>query len=178
MRELIQSTPRSAEQKGVIMASTTRSGTLSGRSPLQILALIYGIVFLLVGAAGFIPGLTSNLDTLQFAGHEGNAMLLGIFHVSILHNIVHLLFGVAGVVLARGPGSARHYLRWGGVIYLALFLYGLFVDYDSAANFVPLNDANNWLHLGLGATMLGLSFLPHRTHDTHVPEEAATTRTR
>ncbi|MGP6175320.1 DUF4383 domain-containing protein [Corynebacterium sp. A21] len=160
------------------MATFNRSGALSGRSPLQIIAIIYGIVFLLVGIAGFIPGLTSNLDTLHFAGHEGNAMLLGIFHVSILHNIVHLLFGVAGIVLSRTPGSARHFLLWGGLIYLALFLYGLFVDVDSAANFVPLNDANNWLHLGLGATMLVLSFLPRLTRDARTPEEAATMSTR
>lgn len=132
------------------------------RTPIQILAFLYGIVFLLAGIAGFIPGVTQNLGDLQFAGHEGHAMLLGIFHVSILHNVVHLLFGVAGVALARAPGTARHYLLWGGIIYLGLFLYGLFIDYDSAANFVPLSDANNWLHLGLGATMVGLSFLPHR----------------
>ena len=134
------------------------------RTPIQIAALLYGIVFLLVGIAGFIPGVTQNLGDLQFAGHEGHAMLLGVFHVSILHNIVHLLFGVAGIALARTPGSARQYLLWGGIIYLGLFLYGLFIDYDSAANFVPLSDANNWLHLGLGATMVGLSFLPVQAH--------------
>ncbi|MGD7002193.1 DUF4383 domain-containing protein [Corynebacterium halotolerans] len=138
----------------------------SGRSLLQIISLIYGVVFLLVGVAGFIPGLTQNVGELQFAGHEGHAMLLGIFHVSILHNIVHLLFGVAGVALARTPASARHFLLWGGIIYLLLFLYGLFIDYDSAANFVPLSDANNWLHLGLGVTMVALSFLPGRTRST------------
>lgn len=142
------------------MTTEAQSNQRSGRSLIQIIALIYGIVFLLVGIAGFIPGLTQNLGDLQFAGHEGHAMLLGIFHVSILHNIVHLLFGVAGVLLARTPGSARHFLLWGGILYLGLFLYGLFIDYDSAANFVPLSDANNWLHLGLGVTMVGLSFLP------------------
>lgn len=148
------------------MTASTRAGSRAGRSPVQIVALLYGIVFLLVGIAGFIPGLTENTDSMQFAGHEGHAMLLGIFHVSILHNIVHLLYGVAGLALARTPGSARHYLLWGGIAYLALFLYGLFIDYDSAANFVPLSDANNWLHLGLGVTMVGFSFLPRGTRDT------------
>lgn len=148
------------------MSSTTESRITTGRSPVQLAALIVGVVFLLVGVAGFIPGLTSNYDTLQFAGHHSEAMLLGIFQVSILHNVVHLLFGVAGVALARSPGNARLYLLVGGVIYLLLFLYGLFVDYDSAANFVPLNDANNWLHLGLGVGMVGLSFLPRHTSAT------------
>lgn len=169
------STPRSAPRKGAITTTSAQSGTRAGRSPVQIIALIYGIVFLLVGVAGFIPGLTTNLDTLQFAGHEGDAMLLGIFHVSILHNIVHLLFGVAGVLLARTAGAARHYLLWGGLLYLVLWIYGLIVDFDSAANFVPLSDANNWLHLGLGVTMVALSFLPRATRrDTTVPETRPT----
>ncbi|MCS5479715.1 DUF4383 domain-containing protein [Corynebacterium sp. YIM 101645] len=150
------------------MTTTDRSTTRTGRTPVQIVALLYGVVFLLVGVAGFIPGLTQNVGDLQFAGHEGHAMLLGVFHVSILHNVVHLLFGVAGVALARTPGSARQYLLWGGVIYLLLALYGVFIDYESAANFVPLSDANNWLHLGLGVTMVGLSFLPRATADAEV----------
>lgn len=154
------------------MALANRSGVRSGRSPLQTVSFLYGIVFLLVGAAGFIPGITTNLGELQFAGPEGHAMLLGIFHISILHNIVHLLFGVAGILLARSATAARSFLLIGGVIYLALFLYGFFIDYNSAANFVPLSDANNWLHLGLGATMVLLAFLPLRTRDVHDPDEA------
>lgn len=155
------------------MSAPTRSGARTGRSPIQIVALIYGIVFLLVGVAGFIPGVTQNLDTLQFAGHEGEAMLLGIFHVSILHNIVHLLFGIAGVAMARTPGLSRHYLLWGGIIYLLLAAYGVFIDYESAANFVPLSDANNWLHFVLGVTMVALSFLPRGTRDTRDADRTA-----
>ncbi|MDI9949424.1 DUF4383 domain-containing protein [Rhodococcus sp. IEGM 1305] len=69
------------------------------RSPLQLAALIVGVVFLLVGVLGFIPGITTNYDMLTFAGHHSEAKLLGVFEVSILHNIVHLLFGVAMVAL-------------------------------------------------------------------------------
>jgi hypothetical protein len=136
------------------------TGRTTSRSPVQVVALIYGIIFLLVGVAGFIPGITTDYDTLQFAGHHSEAMLLGVFQVSILHNIVHLLYGIAGVALARTGASARNYLLWGGVVYLVLWLYGLFVGPDSPANFVPLNTADNWLHLGLGITMVALSFLP------------------
>jgi hypothetical protein len=74
----------------------------------------------------------------------------------VLHNIVHLLFGVAGLALARTPGGARAFLVGGGLIYLVLWLYGLLIDLDSAANFVPLNTADNWLHLVLGVGMLAL----------------------
>ncbi|SES37204.1 protein of unknown function [Lentzea xinjiangensis] len=126
------------------------------RTPVQLAALVVGVVFLLVGVAGFIPGLTTNYDTLGFAGHHSEALLLGLFQVSILHNIVHLAFGVAGIVLARTVRGAYLYLVGGGVIYLVLWLYGLIIDHDSAANFVPLNTADNWLHLILGIGMIGL----------------------
>lgn len=143
--------------------TTNRPHTRAGRSPVQLAALVVGLVFLLVGVAGFIPGLTTNYDALQTAGHESEAMLLGVFQVSILHNVVHLLFGVAGVAMSRSPGGARTFLLVGGLVYLALFLYGMFIDHGSTANFVPVNDADNWLHLGLGLGMVGLSFLPRRT---------------
>ena len=78
------------------MASTHSGSGVGTRTNIQKAALAVGVVFLLVGVLGFIPGITSNYDTLQFAGPESEAQLLGLFQVSILHNIVHLLFGVAG----------------------------------------------------------------------------------
>ena len=107
------------------------------RTAVQVAALTVGAVFLLVGVLGFIPGITTDYHTMEAAGHTSQAKLLGIFQVSILHNIVHLLFGVAGILLARTITSARGYLIGGGAVYLALWLYGLVIDHDSAANFVP-----------------------------------------
>ena len=135
---------------------------MDGRHPIQYIALIYGLVFLLVGILGFIPGVTTNYDSLALLGADSEALLLGIFQVSILHNVVHVLFGVAGLALARTARSSRHFLLWGGVIYAVLWIYGLLIDHDSAANFVPVNDADNWLHLVLAATMIAFSFLPIR----------------
>jgi hypothetical protein len=134
---------------------TTTTSTRS-RTPVQTAALVVGAVFLLVGVLGFVPGVTSSYDRLQFAGHESEALLLGLFQVSILHNIVHLLFGVAGLASARTATSARGYLVVGGVVYLVLWVYGLLVGHESAANFVPLNTADNWLHLALGVGMAAL----------------------
>lgn len=122
----------------------------------QTLAFLVGVVFLLVGVLGFIPGITTNYGDLSFAGHDSGAKLLGLFQVSILHNIVHALFGVAGIALARTLSSARLFLIGGGVIYLVLFAYGLLVDKASDANFVPVNNADNILHLGLGIGMIVL----------------------
>jgi Domain of unknown function (DUF4383) len=138
------------------------------RSPIRTAALAVAVVFLLVGILGFIPGITTNYDTMTFAGHESDAQLLGVFQVSILHNIVHLLFGVAGLALARTASGARAYLIGGGAIYLVLWLYGLVIDHDSAANFVPVNTADNWLHLVLGIGMIGLGLALSRRRRTDV----------
>lgn len=134
-------------------ARAVRSGA---RTPIQTAAFLVGLLFLLVGVLGFIPGITTNYGSMRFAGHESGALLLGLFQVSILHNIVHLLLGVAGVLMARTAQAARLFLIGGGVIYLLLFLYGLLVPHGSTANFVPLNTADNWLHLFLGVGMIVL----------------------
>jgi Domain of unknown function (DUF4383) len=148
------------------MVSTARTETT--KSDLQRAAGAVGAVFLLVGILGFIPGITTDYSTMTFASHESDAKLLGIFEVSILHNIVHLLFGVAGLAMARRWDSARAYLVGGGVVYLVLFIYGLVIDHESAANFVPVNDADNWLHFVLGAAMIALGvLLAKRDRDKH-----------
>jgi arginine exporter protein ArgO len=140
---------------------SARTGTMTTtpRTAVQKAAMAVGVVFLAVGVLGFVPGITTNYDTLGAAGHESEAMLLGIFQVSILHNIVHLLFGVAGVAMARRADSARTYLIAGGVVYLVLWLYGLLIDKESGANFVPVNTADDWLHLVLGVGMIALGVL-------------------
>lgn len=117
------------------------------------------MVFLLVGVLGFIPRITSNYSSMSFASHHSMAKLLGLFQVSILHTIVHLLFGVAGVALARTVAGSRNYLVGGGLIYLVLFIYGLIVSQNSAANFVPLNPADDILHLVLGLGMIALGVI-------------------
>jgi len=140
------------------MTSMSSDGRTVGRTNIQTAALAVGAVFLLVGVLGFIPGITTNYETMGFAGHESQALLLGIFQVSVLHNIVHLLFGAAGVAMARGAAQSKNYLVIGGAIYLVLWIYGLLIGKDTAANFVPVNPADDWLHFVLGVAMLGLGF--------------------
>lgn len=141
--------------------TTHRTGpTQTTRRPLvSLFALLVGLAFLAVGALGFIPGITTNYDQMEFAGHESGAELFGIFQVSILHNIVHLAFGVIGLALAPAARAAMLYLTIGGLVYLALWIYGLVVDQNSDANFIPLNHADNWLHLGLGVGMIALGLI-------------------
>jgi Domain of unknown function (DUF4383) len=142
-----------------MMTSSQRGAGVARRTPLQTGALVVGAVFLLVGILGFVPGVTTHYSDLSGAGHDSMAKLLGIFQVSILHNVVHLLFGVAGVLLSRSVPGARAYLLGGGAIYLVLWIYGLAVDETSSANFVPVNNADNWLHLVLAIGMVGLAVL-------------------
>lgn len=129
-----------------------RSGS-SGRSLLQIFAAVFGLVFLLVGVAGFIPGITDNTDQLETYGTDSNAELLGLFQVSILHNAVHILFGV-GLLAALRAASAKVYLLVGGVANLGVAAYGFVVEQSSDANFLPFNDNDNYLHVGLSAAMI------------------------
>jgi hypothetical protein len=160
-------TPCVGPDEEVVMHSTTRStdSTRYAGTPVQIVALVFGIVFLVVGIAGFIPGLTTNLESLQFAGHESGALLLGVFQVSILHNCVHILYGLAGLGFAMTFAGSRGYLIWGGLVYALLFLYGLFVAGDHPANFIPVNAADNWLHIGLAVAMVALGLLLGRRSD-------------
>jgi hypothetical protein len=138
-----------------------------------------GAMFLLIGVLSFIPAITTHYDQLSVAGHHCGAALLGVFHVSVWHDVVHLLFGVAGIALARTVTAARAYLIGGAVIYVVVFvcgllidlggsmhvMYGLTVDNGSSMNAVPINTADTWLHLGLGLGMLALGSMLGRTTD-------------
>ena len=138
------------------MATRPHATNSSTRTLVQTAALAVAATFVLVGVLGFIPGITTPYSDLSFAGYESEAKLLGIFQVSILHNVVHLLFGVAGLALARSASTARSFLIGGGAVYLVLWIYGLLVDKTSQANFVPLNTADDWLHFVLGLGMIAL----------------------
>ena len=152
----------------------TRATARAGRTAVQTAALVVGAVFLLVGILGFVPGITTNYDQLEMFGHDSEAMLLGIFQVSVLHNAVHLLFGVVGVLTARTVSASRAYLVVGGVVYLVLWLYGLVISKESSANFVPVNNADDWLHLVLGAGMVALGLI--LTRDRRVVDETGVVR--
>ena len=138
---------------------------MKNRQPVQVVALLAGAAFLLVGVLGFVPGITSGFPDLSFAGRHSEAHLLGLFQISVLHNAVHLIFGVAGLAAARTAGAARGFLLGAGAIYLALTVYGFLIGHDSPANFVPVNTADNLLHLGLGLGMVAAGLVLARSGD-------------
>src|ERR1700709_103599 len=104
------------------MSSSSMSSVRTSPSLVNTAAMIVGVVFVLVGILGVVPGITSHYGDLGFAGHGSGAKLLGVFQVSILHNIVHLLFGVVGLVLAKTADGARTFLLGGGAVYLVLWI--------------------------------------------------------
>jgi hypothetical protein len=149
-------------QKELVEMADVHAGRMTATT-IQKAATAVAAVFLLVGVLGFIPGITTSYDTMAFGGENSEAMLLGIFQVSILHNIVHLLFGAVGLALARSFSGARNFLIGGGIVYAVLWIYGLVIDHDSSANFVPVNHADNWLHLVLAVGMIALGLLLGRS---------------
>lgn len=150
-------------------SDSIRRGFTSTR--VQTAAFLLGVVFLLVGVLGFVPGITSNLDRLASAGHESGANLFGLFQVSVLHNLIHVAFGVVGIVAARWAFAADFYLLLGGFVYLGLWVGGLVMNEGGLVDLIPLNTADNWLHfaLGVGMIMLGVVLTRGRRGGLRVP---------
>ena len=124
----------------------------------QTLAMIAAVALLLIGALGFVPGFTTHYGKMSFAGHGSGAQLFGFFQTSVLHNLVHLAFGVVGAVLARTPEGASRFLLGGGIAYLAIWVLGVV----GAGGWIPVNEADNWLHFLLGLGLIGLGFAASR----------------
>lgn len=137
------------------------------RDHVRSAAMGMGVVFLLLGVLGFIPGITSQYGGMAFAAGS-EAMLLGMFQVSILLNLIYLAVGAAGAFMSRDTRGARNFLLGSGALFLVMWIYGMVINLESAANFLSFNAAGNWLHLILGivAAALGAVYMArHRGGD-------------
>lgn len=110
-------------------------------------ALIFGIVFLAVGIAGFVPQLVQPAEggAMNIDGHD-MGMLLGMFPVNLYHNIVHVLFGLWGLAASRSARGALAYARGVAVIYALLTVMGLIPATDTLFGICPLYNNDVWLH--------------------------------
>ena len=118
---------------------------------LQKLAGVFGVVFILIAVLGFIsPG------GMAMTMEPTTGMVLGVFPVNLLHNIVHLAFGVWGLVASRAWAGSKTFFTAGGVIYALLTVVGFLSP--TGFGMVPLGGTDIWLHAVLAIAMLGIGF--------------------
>ncbi|HEX2539480.1 MAG TPA: DUF4383 domain-containing protein [Caldimonas sp.] len=124
-------------------------------------AMIYGIVFLVIGVAGFIPGLTTAHSHPDVRFTTGLGLELGLFPVNLLHNIVHILFGVWGLMAAKSIPGAKGYAKAVAVIYAILAVMGLISGGNLHTTFglIPLYGNDVWLHALLAAVAAYFGFV-------------------
>jgi hypothetical protein len=114
--------------------------------------LVFGIVFILVAVVGLVtPGGLTMVSDLQRAPHA-----FGLFPVNLPHNLVHLGFGIWGLLAARSHAGAVNYARIGGVAYLLLAVLGFATP--ELFGLMPIGGNDIWLHLLLGAVLASVGF--------------------
>jgi hypothetical protein len=116
----------------------------------QKASMLFGIVFILVGILGFFySGMSMDAEMATAP------RLLGVFPVNAAHNVVHILFGVWGILAARDLGNARRYCQLSGALYLILAALGFFLP--TTFGFIPIGGNDIALHavLGLALTLVG-----------------------
>ncbi|TFY99190.1 DUF4383 domain-containing protein [Ramlibacter henchirensis] len=143
-------------------------------SILRRFALVFGIVFLLVGVAGFIPGITVPHDHPNVMLKSGLGLVLGLFPVNVLHNIAHLLFGAWGLAASRTDAASRTYGQGVAIAYAVLTVMGLVTagNLHTLFGFVPLYGHDIWLHAVLAAVGAYFGFMHRQEHRLERAERA------
>ena len=140
---------------------------MADRHPSQLIALAMGIAYTVVGIAGwFVTGFD------DFVAHDTGETLIG-FELNPLHNIVHLVIGLAGLALWRRIDTAKTFGWLLAIGYGATFLYGVLIDKASEANFLSLNGADDGLHLASAVVGLVAALWPVRDRQEHTVSAAA-----
>lgn len=122
------------------------------RSLAQRAALIFGVVFILVALVGFFtPGGTGMEASMERAPRE-----LSLFPINLLHNLVHLLFGIWGLLASRTFPAAKTYGQVGGVIYIVLTILGFVAP--TTFGLIPIGGNDIWLHAVLGIALAAVGF--------------------
>ena len=112
------------------------------------LATIFGVIFVVIGILGFVPGITDN-----------NGMLLGIFHVNAVHNIVHLLSGIIALYVGmKSESASKTYFQVFGVIYALVAVLGFVYGDTDILGMVASNMADTWLHVVIALIALYAGF--------------------
>ena len=133
---------------------------MSDRTPAQLYSLVFGAILLLVGIVGFLVDASFNFGS----GVEGQNLIA--FEVNGTHNLVHIASGALGLAMWRNPSSARLFALGFGVVYLLVTLLG-FIQGSNVLGLIPVNAADNILHLLIAAAGIGAG-LASRTGDAAV----------
>ena len=115
-------------------------------------AILFGVVFLVVGILGYVPAATSDMN--------GMPMLLGIFHVNSAHNVVHIASGIVFLLCGfSGAAASQLFFRIFGLVYALVAVLGFMKPEGPLLSLISNNVADTWLHVGLAAAMLIIGFL-------------------
>jgi hypothetical protein len=116
-------------------------------------ALVFGILYTLVGIMGLFPAALTPPppDAPQTSFTVLYGYLLGLFPVNLAHSVVHLAIGIAGLASASAEGAARRYARALAVLYGVLGVMGLIPGLNTAFGLIPLHGHDVWLHFGTAA---------------------------
>lgn len=114
-------------------------------------AMVFGAVFVLVGVLGLVV-----TGGMSMAADPAPAMLLGLFPINLLHNVVHILLGVWGLLAARSFAMAKMYAQAGGIVYVVLAICGFLIP--TTFGLIPIGGNDIWLHAVLGVVLAGVGF--------------------
>ncbi len=136
---------------------------------LRTFTLLYGIAFTAIGILGFIPGVTTAHENPNLAVDAGLGAIFGLFVINVIHNLIHLAFGIWALGLALGKASVsamRGYAKTVAVIYLVLALMGVFPFLNTTFGLVPIYGHDIWLHALLGAVAAYFGFVYNEDRQT------------
>ncbi|MGZ8202178.1 MAG: DUF4383 domain-containing protein [Burkholderiales bacterium] len=124
-------------------------------------ALVFGIVFLLAGVSGFVPAMLHPVpaDAPPLTVPMGYGLVMGLLPVNVLHNLVHVLFGILGLVAFGGLLSPRLYAQIVAVAYGLLVILGLLPATNTLFGLVPIYGNDVWLHLVIGVIAAYFGFM-------------------
>lgn len=131
---------------------------------IRYFALVYGVIFAIVGIAGFIPFLVAPYGIAEpnLAVGAGAGRLFGLFPINVLHNLVHIAFGIWGLAVWRSLPASRVYAQTVAVVYAVFVVMGFFPVLQTTFGLIPLHGNDIWLHLLLsaGAAYFGWAYRP------------------
>jgi hypothetical protein len=116
---------------------------------IKTFALVFGVIYVIAGIGGFIPGLTSHhADMPPIAVDSFYGRVMGLFPVNILHNLVHLAIGAWGILSSRSVSASRLFGKGLAILYGLLAILGLIPATNTMFGLVPIYGHDVWLHAG------------------------------